>query len=57
MAELNDLTLKVSARTGIGRQACKKLRAAGTIPVVYYGKDVNKPYSVEEREFRKLMRN
>ena len=57
MAELNDLTLQVSARTEFGRQACKKLRAAGTIPVVYYGKDVNKPYSMEEREFRKLMRN
>ena len=57
MAELNDLTLQVAARTEVGRQACKKLRAAGTIPVVYYGKDVNKPYSVKEREFRKLMRN
>ena len=57
MSELNDLTLKVSAREEVGRQACKKLRAAGVIPVVYYGKDINKPYSVEERDFRKLMRN
>jgi len=57
MAELNDLTLQVAARTEVGRQACKKLRADGTIPAVYYGKDVNKTYSVEEREFRKLMRN
>ena len=57
MAELNDLTLRVAVRTEVGRQACKKLRAVGTIPVVYYGKDVNKSYSVEEREFRKLMRN
>ena len=57
MSELNDLTLKVSSRKEVGRQACKKLRAAGVIPVVYYGKDINKPYSVEERDFRKLMRN
>jgi len=57
MAELNDLALQVIPRMEVGRQACKKLRAGGTIPVVYYGKGVNKPYSVEEREFRKLMRN
>ena len=57
MSELNDLTLKVSSRKEVGRQACKKLRAAGVIPVVYYGKDINKAYSVEERDFRKLMRN
>ena len=57
MTELNDLTLKVSTRMAIGRQACKKLRAAGVIPAVYYGKDMNKPYSFEEREFRQLMRS
>ena len=57
MSELNDLTLKVSDRLAGGRQVCKKLRASGSIPVVFYGKELNKMYSVQEREFRSLMRN
>ena len=57
MSELNDLTLNVALRSDSGRYACKKLRATGRIPIIYYGKDLNKSYSLEEREFRQLMRN
>jgi large subunit ribosomal protein L25 len=57
MSQLNDLTLKVALREESGRYACKKLRSSGRIPIIYYGKDLNKSYSLEEREFRQLMRN
>jgi len=57
MSELNDLTLNVALRDESGRYACKKLRSSGRIPIIYYGKDLNKSYSLEEREFRQLMRN
>jgi large subunit ribosomal protein L25 len=57
MSELNDLTLNVALRSESGRYACKKLRATGRIPIIYYGKDLNKPYSLQESEFRQLMRN
>jgi large subunit ribosomal protein L25 len=57
MSKLNDLTLNVVSREDTGRYACKQLRSSGRIPIIYYGKDLNKSYSLEEREFRQLMRN
>ncbi len=56
MSELSDLTIKVAPREQTGRQACKKLRFAGRIPAVLYGKDVNKPFSIDDREMRILLR-
>lgn len=57
MSELNELTLNVTERTEKGRKACKQLRSGGRVPAIYYGKEVNKSYSFDEREFRTLMRN
>ena len=56
MSELSDLTIKVAPREQTGRQACKKLRFAGRIPAVLYGKDVNKSFSIDDREMRILLR-
>ena len=49
MSELSDLTIKVVPRDQTGRQACNKLRASGRIPAVFYGKQINKSYSIEDR--------
>ena len=56
MSELSDLTIEVSPREQTGRQACNKLRASGRIPVVFYGKELNKSFSVEDRAMRILLR-
>ena len=56
MSELSDLTIKVAPREQTGRQACKKLRFAGRIPAVLYGKDINKSFSIDDREMRILLR-
>ena len=56
MSELSELTLKVSPREKSGRNACKSLRNAGKIPVILYGKALNKPYSVDDKETRMLLR-
>ena len=56
MSELSDLTIEVSPREQTGRQACNKLRASGRIPVVLYGKDINKSFSIEDRAMRILLR-
>ena len=56
MSELSDLTIKVAPREQTGRQACKKLRFAGRIPAVLYGKDVNKSFTIDDREMRILLR-
>ncbi len=56
MSELSDLTIEVSDREQTGRQACKKLRASGRIPAILYGKDVNKPFSLDDRSMRMLLR-
>ena len=56
MSELSDLTIEVSNRDQTGRQANKKLRASGRIPVVLYGKDTNKSLSLEDRSLRTLIR-
>ena len=56
MSELSDLTIQVSPREETGRQACNKLRASGRIPAVFYGKEINKSYSIEDRAMRILLR-
>ena len=56
MSELSDLTIQVTPREQTGRQACKKLRSAGRIPAVLYGKEFNQSYSLDDREMRTLLR-
>ena len=50
MSELSELTLQVSPREKTGRNACNSIRNAGKIPVILYGKDLNKSYSVDDKE-------
>ena len=56
MSELSELTLKISQRNNFGRNASKQIRNAGHIPVILYGKDLNKSYSVSDKETRMLLR-
>jgi large subunit ribosomal protein L25 len=56
MSELSDLTIQVTPRDQTGRQACRKLRFAGRIPAVMYGKECNQSYSLDDRELRTLLR-
>ncbi len=56
MSELSDLTINVAPREQTGRQACRKLRFAGRIPAVLYGKDYNQSFSLDDREMRILLR-
>ncbi len=56
MSELSEFTLKVSPREKSGSNACKSLRNSGKIPVILYGKAINKPYSVDDKETRMLLR-
>tara|TARA_B100001057_G_scaffold99366_1_gene96161 strand:+ start:12435 stop:13166 length:732 start_codon:yes stop_codon:yes gene_type:complete len=56
MSELSDLTIQVTPREETGRQACRKLRFAGRIPAIMYGKDSNQSYSLDDREMRILLR-
>ena len=56
MSELSDLTIQVTPREQTGRQACRKLRSAGRIPAVLYGKEFNQSYSLDDREMRTLLR-
>jgi large subunit ribosomal protein L25 len=56
MSELSDLTIQVTPRDQTGRQACRKLRFAGRIPAVMYGKECNQSYSLDDREMRTLLR-
>ena len=56
MSELSDLTIQVTPREQTGRQACSKLRSAGRIPAVLYGKEFNQSYSLDDREMRTLLR-
>ena len=44
MSELSDLTLKIFDREQTGRNANNKIRSAGRIPVILYGKEINKPF-------------
>jgi large subunit ribosomal protein L25 len=57
-----DYTLSAEVRTKLGKGDSKKLRAAGRVPAVIYGKDVNPTHvSLErrlmEKTFRKANRN
>ena len=56
MSELSDLTIQVTPREETGRQACRKLRFAGRIPAVLYGKELNQSFSIDDREMRILLR-
>ena len=56
MSELSDLTIQVAFCEQTGRQACRKLRFAGRIPAVLYGKEYNQSYSLDDREMRTLLR-
>ncbi len=48
--------LNVKSRDGIGRGPARRLRNAGLIPGIIYGKGENLPISIDAVEFRTLMR-
>ncbi len=48
--------LNVKSRDGIGRGPARRLRNAGWIPGIIYGKGENLPISIDAVEFRTLMR-
>ena len=56
MSELSELTLKFSLRENSGRNACRQMRAAGRIPAILYGKELNKSLSIDDKEMRMLLR-
>jgi large subunit ribosomal protein L25 len=51
---MSQITLKVSSRAGSGRGACRRLRAAGGIPAVVYGRSGSRTLAVAEVDFRTL---
>lgn len=53
---MSEHKLAVTKREGVGRGASRRLRAQGKIPAVIYGKSGNRNLSVDERDFRMLMR-
>ena len=57
MSDITDSSLLVHARENHGSGESKKLRAQGRIPAVFYGKDVLKHYTIEDSQFRTLMRS
>ena len=56
MSDITDSTLIVKSRDQHGSSISKKLRSEGKIPAVFYGKDTLKHYTVEDNQFRTLMR-
>ena len=56
MSDVTDSTLIVQSRDQHGSSISKKIRSEGRIPAVFYGKNVLKHYSVEDSQFRVLMR-
>ena len=56
MSDITDSTLLVKSRDQHGSSISKKIRAEGSIPAVFYGKDTLKHYTVEDSQFRTLMR-
>jgi len=48
--------LTVKSRDGLGRGPARRLRKAGLIPGIIYGKGENLPISIDAVEFRTLMR-
>ena len=57
MSDITDSSLLVHPRDQRGSSESSKLRSNGHIPAVFYGKDVLKHYSVEDTQFRTLMRS
>ena len=57
MSDLTETVLKVSPREDLGKSASRNLRREGSIPAVFYGKDKIKHYSVDDSNFRSLLRN
>ena len=57
MSNITDSTLTVKPRDQHGSGASKHLRAQGLIPAVFYGKDILKHYTVDDGQFRSLMRS
>jgi large subunit ribosomal protein L25 len=56
MSDITDSTLLVKSRDQHGSSISKKIRAEGSIPAVFYGKDTLKHYTVDDSQFRTLMR-
>ena len=52
----NQLTLSVTARAQHGRGPARRLRVAGSIPAIIYGKSGNQSVAVAQEAFRDLMR-
>ena len=57
MSDITDTQLLVLNRAQHGRGESRKLRAKGRIPAVFYGKETLKHYSIDEAQFRTLMRS
>ena len=57
MSDITDSSLLVKSRELHGSSKSKQFRAAGQIPTVFYGKDVLKHYTVDDSQFRTLMRS
>lgn len=51
---MKQFSLKVEAREGAGRGPAHRLRVAGKVPAVVYGKGGSRLLQIDEREFRKL---
>jgi large subunit ribosomal protein L25 len=52
----NQLTLSVTSRALHGRGPARRLRVAGSIPAIIYGKSGNQSVAVAQEAFRDLMR-
>jgi len=57
MSDITETVLKVSPREDLGKSASRNLRKQGSIPAVFYGKDKVKHYTVNDSNFRSLLRN
>jgi large subunit ribosomal protein L25 len=56
MSDITETVLQVNTRDQHGSSLSKKLRSQGSIPAVFYGKNILKHYSVNDSGFRALMR-
>ena len=56
MSDITETVLQVNSRDQHGSNLSKKLRSQGSIPAVFYGKNIHKHYSVNDSGFRALMR-
>ena len=57
MSDITETVLKVSPREDLGKSASRSLRKQGSIPAVFYGKDKVNHYTVNDSNFRSLLRN